>query len=42
MLQKKDIPGTSLNSQDPGELKVPELKRWLVCRALLRRARKSI
>ena len=30
-LLEKDIPGASLNSQDPGELKVLELKRWLAC-----------
>ena len=26
-LREKDIPGASLNVRDPGELKVPELKR---------------
>ena len=31
-LQEKDIPGASLNGRDPDTLKVPELKRWLICR----------
>uniref|UniRef100_A0A1X7UP24 Uncharacterized protein n=1 Tax=Amphimedon queenslandica TaxID=400682 RepID=A0A1X7UP24_AMPQE len=31
-LQEKDIPGASLNGRDPNSLKVPELKRWLICR----------
>ena len=30
-LREKDIPGASLNAQDPSELKVPELRCWLAC-----------
>ena len=30
-LQEKNIPGASLNAQDPSELKVPELRCWLAC-----------
>ena len=32
-LQAADVPGASLQGRDPSELKVPELKRWLECRA---------
>ena len=39
-LREKDIPGASLNGRDPGELKVPELKRWLVCRGAPQKGKK--
>jgi len=31
-LTKRDIPGASLNSKNPTELSVIQLKRWLICR----------
>ena len=27
-----DVPGASLNGREPSALKIPELKRWLLCR----------
>ena len=39
-LQEKDIPGASLNGRDPNSLKVPELKRWLICRGASTRGNK--
>ena len=33
-----DIPGSSLQARDPSQLQVPELKRWLQCRAASTRA----
>ena len=40
-LLEKDIPGASLDGRDPGSLKVPELKRWLVCRSASTRGNKA-
>ena len=31
-LRESDIPGASLGDRDINALKIPELKRWLVCR----------
>ena len=32
LLTEKDIPGASFNGEDPSELNVIQLKRWLICR----------
>ena len=37
----EDIPGVSLKERKPEQLKVPELKLWLSCRAL-QKGRKPI
>ena len=39
-LHEKDIPGASLNGRDPSSLKVPELKRWPICRGASTRENK--
>ena len=31
-LAEDDVPGAALRRRNPSELKVPELKRWLMCR----------
>ena len=31
-LRENNIPGASLGDRDPNLLKIPELKRWLICR----------
>ena len=31
-LRESDIPGASLGDRNPNSLKIPELKRWLICR----------
>ena len=36
-----DIPGASLNGRDPSSLKIPELKRWLLCRGASVRGKKA-
>ena len=40
-LHEKDIPGASLNTQDPSELKVTELKHWLACRGTPQKGKKA-
>ncbi len=40
-LLENDIPGASLNGRDPSLLKVPELKRWLLCRGASVRGKKA-
>ena len=40
-LQEADVPGASLQGRDPSELKVPELKRWLQCRAASTKGKKA-
>ena len=37
----ESIPGASLNGRDPSDLKVPELKRWLLCRGASVRGKKA-
>lgn len=32
LITEKEVPGASLNSRRPEQLKVPELKLWLNCR----------
>ena len=39
LLQESDIPG-ALDGKDPTELKIPELKRWLQCRAASTKGKK--
>ena len=36
-----DVPGASVQGRDPSQLKVPELKRWLRCRAASTRSLKA-
>jgi len=31
-LREEDVPGASLGGRDVASLKMPELKRWLLCR----------
>ena len=38
---RQDVPGASLAGRDPSDLKVPELKRWLECRAASTRGKKA-
>ena len=40
-LSEVDVPGASLQGKDPSVLKVPELKRWLQCRAASTRGKKA-
>ena len=41
-LRKEDVPGATLAKRDQSTLKIPELKRWLLCRcASIREARKA-
>ena len=40
-LTEDDIPGAALGARQPEELKVPELKRWLVCRGASRTGLKA-
>ena len=40
-LREKDVPGASLKGRDPSELKIPELKRWLACRAAPLKGKKA-
>ena len=39
-LRECDVPGASLCGRNPGNLKVPELKRWLQCRAASTKGKK--
>ena len=36
-----DIPGASLGDRDPNALKIPELKRWLICRNASTKGKKA-
>lgn len=38
---ESDIPGASLCGRDPRQLKIPGLKRWLVCRGGSARGNKA-
>ena len=40
-LTKNDIPGAALRGRNPTELKVPELKRWSICRGALVKGKKA-
>ena len=40
-MQESDIPGASLGGRDPGQLKVPELKQWLLCRSASTKGKKA-
>ena len=40
-LCEKDVPGASLNERKPNTLKIPELKRWLLCRGASTRGKKA-
>ena len=39
-LSEIDVPGTSLNGRNPGDLTVPQLKRWL-CREAPTKGKKA-
>ena len=32
ILREDEVPGASLKGRDVGSLKIPQLKRWLLCR----------
>ena len=32
ILHEDEVPGASLKGRDVGSLKIPQLKRWLLCR----------
>ena len=40
-LREQDVPGASLNGRTPSSLKIPELKRWLLCRNASTRGKKG-
>ena len=40
-LREEDVPGASLNGRAPNNLKVHELKRWLLCRNASTRGKKA-
>ena len=40
-LREDDVPGASLKGQQPNALKIPELKRWLLCRGASVRGKKA-
>ena len=40
-LKKSNHPGPSLKGRDPSELKIPELKLWLQCRAASTKGKKT-
>ena len=40
-LKESDIPGASLKDRDPSELKIPELKCWIQCRAASTKGKKT-
>ena len=40
-LRESDIPGASLGDRDINALKIPELKRWLVCRNASTKGKKA-
>ena len=40
-LCENDIPGASLGDRDPNALKIPELKRWLICRNASTKGKKA-
>lgn len=41
-LCEKDVPGAALAGRNPSDLKVVELKRWLMCRGASVRGKKLI
>ena len=41
MLTEEDVPGASLSGRKPADLKVSELKRWLLCRGASLRGKKA-
>ena len=41
-LTEDDVPGAALCGRNPAELKVPELKRWLMCRGASVKGKKQI
>ena len=41
VLNENDIPGASLGGRHPSSLKIPELKRWLVCRNASTKGKKA-
>ena len=40
-VSKEEVPGTSLNRENPEDLKVPELKLWLACRRMPTEGKKT-
>ena len=40
-LRENVIPGASLGDRDPNSLKIPELKRWLICRNASTKGKKA-
>ena len=40
-LSEIDIPGASLNSRNPANLIIPQLKRWLQCRGVPTKGKKA-
>ena len=40
-LCESDISGASLGDKDPRSLKIPELKRWLICRNASTKGKKA-
>ena len=41
VLNENDIPGASLCGRDASSLKIPELKRWLLCRNASTKGKKA-
>ena len=41
VFNESDIPGASLGGRDPSSLKIPELKRWLLCRNASTKGKKA-
>ena len=41
VINENDIPGASLGGRDPSSLKIPELKRWLLCRNASTKGKKA-
>lgn len=41
VFNENDIPGASLGGRDPSWLKIPELKRWLLCRNASTKGKKA-
>lgn len=41
VLNENNIPGASLCGRDPRSLKIPELKRWLLCRNASTKGKKA-
>ena len=40
-IEEKDIPGASLRGRDQNSLKIPKLKRWLMCRNAFTKGKKA-